>query len=126
MPSVGTAGGKPEIKIDGAKLTDAVKNRIAGWQRVKEWLVAMRMHNDKQIPRFRIFSRCTNLIRTMEKVMADPRDKEEIDYGFKDDHPLDSLRYGLMWREYPVTDPATKPKTIYDIVGMKKPKRDYV
>ncbi len=35
--------------------------------------------------------------------MSDPRDPEDIDNGTKSDHALDSFRYGVMWREYPVT-----------------------
>ena len=34
--------------------------------------------------------------------MADPRDPEDLDNGTKSDHALDSCRYGVMWREYPV------------------------
>jgi hypothetical protein len=67
-------------------------------------------------PRFRILrNSCPNLIRELEAAMADPKDPEDLDNGTKSDHALDSCRYGVMWREYPVKcdevkiNPKTKP-----------------
>jgi hypothetical protein len=55
-------------------------------------------------PKFRILRNgCPNLIRELEAAMADPRDPEDLDNGTKSDHALDSCRYGVMWREYPVS-----------------------
>jgi hypothetical protein len=61
-------------------------------------------------PKLRITRNCPNLIKELSKAMADPRDPEELDRGTKNDHAIDSFRYGLMWREYPVACPETDKK----------------
>jgi len=100
----------------GLPAVRAVKDRKAGWRRLKEWLAASRMTDGVVTPRFRILrNSCPNLIRELEGAMADPKDPEDLDNGTKSDHALDSCRYGVMWREYPVKcdeviiNPATKP-----------------
>jgi hypothetical protein len=88
----------------GMPAVRAVKDRKAGWRRVKEWLASTRMNDGAVTPRFRILRNgCPNLIRELEAAMADPRDPEDLDNGTKSDHALDSCRYGVMWREYPVS-----------------------
>jgi hypothetical protein len=100
----------------GLPAVRAVKDRKAGWRRLKEWLAASRMTDGVVTPRFRILrNSCPNLIRELEAAMADPKDPEDLDNGTKSDHALDSCRYGVMWREYPVKcdevkiNPKTKP-----------------
>ena len=90
----------------GLPAVRAVKDRKAGWRRLQEWLVAVRMKDGKAFPRFVIVRNgCPNLIREMEAAMCDPKDPEDLDSGTKSDHALDSCRYGVMWREFPVTCP---------------------
>lgn len=89
----------------GIPAVRAVKDRKAGWRRVKEWFAKSYMVDGKQHPKIRISRNCQNLIRELGKTMADPRDPEDIDRGTKNDHAIDSFRYGLMWREYPVACP---------------------
>jgi hypothetical protein len=92
----------------GLPCVRAVKDRKAGWRRVKEWLIASRVEGDKVKPKLRILrDGCPNLIRELSNTMADPRDPEDIDGGTRSDHAIDSFRYGLMWREYPVKCPET-------------------
>jgi hypothetical protein len=92
----------------GLPAVRAVKDRKAGWRRLKEWLAANRMKDGSTMPRFRILrNACPNLIRELKAAMSDPRDVEDLDHGTKSDHALDSCRYGVMWREYPVTCPET-------------------
>jgi hypothetical protein len=43
--------------------------------------------------------------------MAHPRDPEDIDSGTKNDHAIDSFRYGMMWREYPVKCPEVSSES---------------
>jgi hypothetical protein len=100
----------------GLPAVRAVKDRKAGWRRLKEWLAASRMTDGVVTPRFRILrNSCPNLIRELEAAMSDPKDPEDLDNGTKSDHALDSCRYGVMWREYPVKcdevilNPSTKP-----------------
>jgi hypothetical protein len=92
----------------GLPAVRAVKDRKAGWRRLKEWLAASRIKEGAPTPRFKIVRHaCPNLIREMKAAMSDPRDVEDLDGGTKSDHALDSCRYGVMWREYPVTCPET-------------------
>ena len=87
----------------------AVKDRKAGWRRLKEWLAGKRVKDGVHYPRFKIVRRaCPHLIRELTAAMADPRDPEDLDAGTKSDHALDSCRYGVMWREYPVKCPETE------------------
>ena len=70
--------------------------------------MASRMEGDKLKPKIRIVrGACPNLIRELSNTMADPKDPEDIDGGTRSDHAIDSFRYGLMWREYPVQCPET-------------------
>ena len=94
----------------GLPAVRAVKDRKAGWRRVKEWFASSEMIDGKHTPKIRIARHCTNLIRELSKCMADPKDPEEIDRGTKNDHALDSFRYGLMWREYPVSCPEIEQR----------------
>lgn len=107
----------------GIPAVRAVKDRKAGWRRLKEWLASTRIHDGIIYPRFRILrNACPNLIRELEAAMSDPKDPEDLDNGTKSDHALDSLRYGVMWREYPV-----KCEEITDGPGFKPtwlPKRN--
>ena len=96
----------------GLPAVRAVKDRKAGWRRLKEWLVASRVKDGNIVPRFRIVrGACPNLIRELKGAMANPKDPEDLDPGTKSDHALDSLRYGVMWREYPVHCPQTNAKS---------------
>jgi hypothetical protein len=91
----------------GLPAVRAVKDRKAGWRRLQEWLTKTYISDGKHIPKLRITRNCPNLIKEISKAMADPRDPEELDRGTKNDHAIDSFRYGLMWREYPVACPET-------------------
>ena len=74
------------------------------------------------VPRFRILrNACPNLIRELDAVMSDPRDPEDIDNTTKSDHALDSLRYGVMWREYPVTCDQIEESGGFKPTWIKKP-----
>ena len=103
----------------------AVKDRKAGWRRVMEWLAGKRVTNGVVYPRIRILrSTCPNLIRELEAAMSDPRDPEDLDAGTKSDHALDSFRYGVMWREFPVTCPETHKAKPWTPMWMNKDKDD--
>jgi hypothetical protein len=89
----------------GLPAVRAVKDRKAGWRRIKEHLCATYMLDGKAVPKLRVTRNCPNLIKELSRTMADPKDPEEIDHGTKHDHAIDSFRYGMMWREYPVACP---------------------
>jgi hypothetical protein len=109
----------------GLPAVAAVKDRKAGWRRLKEWLASVRVKDGQHSPRFKIVRRaCPNLIRELTAAMADPKDPEDLDSGTKSDHALDSCRYGVMWREYPVTCPETQGKTPWKPVWMQDNNED--
>ena len=86
----------------------AVKDRKAGWARTKEWLAASEYVNSELKPKLRIVrGTCPNLIKQLSETMTHTKDADEIDNGTRNDHAIDSFRYGVMWREYPVKCPET-------------------
>ena len=77
----------------------AVKDRKAGWRRIREVLTATRFNDGVLVPKFRIFrGAAPALEKGLLTCPTYPKDLDEIDPGFKDDHDLDSLRYGMMSR----------------------------
>jgi hypothetical protein len=95
----------------GLPAVRAVKDRKAGWSRVKEWLMSSEMVDGQVRPKFIINrSGCPNLIKQLSDTMTHTKDADEIDSGTRNDHAIDSLRYGLMWREHPVRCPEVEEK----------------
>ena len=71
----------------------ANNERIAGWRVVREFL---KQHGENDI-HLQIFSSCTNLLRTLPKLMFDDKIQEDVSstpHEFT--HAPDALRYGLM------------------------------
>jgi hypothetical protein len=75
------------------QLRKGENDRIAGWGRVRDWLRADENGN----PGVRVFSSCTNLIRTLPELVYDKNKPEDLDTTLED-HLADALRYGLMTR----------------------------
>ena len=95
--------------LAGVPLIPADNNRVAGWMRVREYLgdgAAVRGDSaagsgdpalrGQNAARWRCFSCCCNLIRTLPKLQYDNRSREDAAQG--DDHAPEALRYGLMSR----------------------------
>jgi len=96
----------------GLPAVRAVKDRKAGWQRCKELLVDLDSSKGIIRPKLRILRRnCPNLIKQLNDTMASPKDKDEIDNGTKNDHAIDSFRYGAMWRMHPVKCPEVSSRS---------------
>lgn len=89
-------GGVPLVRADNA--------RVAGWQRVREYLA----DSDDGLPGLLIFRTCENLIRTLPMLTFDKRFMEDVS-GACEDHAPEALRYGLMSR--PVSAGADKKPT---------------
>lgn len=89
----------------GLRCVRAVKDREAGWTRVKEYL-----HRPGALTVFR--GRCPNLIRTLPLMVYDERlgHLEDLDTS-QEDHACDALRYALMTRPgaAPAPDPPPLP-----------------
>lgn len=83
-------------KDAGWRVQRAKNDRIAGWMRVREYLLP----RDDGMPSLQIFSNCHNLIRTLPDMMHDDVNPEDIDTDLED-HLADALRYGLMTRPLP-------------------------
>ena len=97
----------------GLPCVRAVKDRKAGWAQMKELLDASEFVAGKRRSKLQIVrSKCPNIIKQLEKTMASPRDPDEIDNGTKHDHAIDSMRYGAMWRKYPVECPEIRSERI--------------
>lgn len=90
---------------NGVPTRRALNARIDGWARVREY---MRVREGPPAPDdpdkkptpvvgLRIFSTCTNLIRTLPMLVHDTKKPEDLDSD-GEDHAADALRYGLMSR----------------------------
>lgn len=98
----------PSLAEEYAKAADiylapANNNRIAGWDLVHEMLAWENDPNSVEElarePGLRVFSTCSNLIRTLPVLPMDPVKVEDIDTD-AEDHAADALRYGLMTERY--------------------------
>ena len=94
------SGGVPLLKADNA--------RVAGWQRVREYLA----EGEDHLPMLQIFSTCASLIRTLPRLVHDEREPEDAAPG--EDHAPEALRYGLMSRPARSRQPQRKALRPYD------------
>lgn len=103
----------------GVPLLRADNTRVAGWQRVREYLA----DGDDGQPRLGIFRSCQNLIRTLPMLTFDENFVEDVS-GSCEDHAPEALRYGLMSR--PVSPQAKQaPKArAYDPFAAAEPGTD--
>lgn len=89
-------------------LRRASNERVAGWNRVREFLTPDADLDGR--PRIRISSDCTNLIRMFPLLPRDPKKPEDVK-GRTDDHAHDALRYLLMSRPAPSVRRRPEPNT---------------
>ena len=98
----------------GMPISPADNTRIAGWQRVRDYLAS----GQDGEPLWRCFSDCVNLIRTLPMMQYDKLNREDVSDG--EDHAPEALRYGLMSRpfaKYP--EPQRKPDA-FDPLDLNK------
>ncbi|MDL2259214.1 phage terminase large subunit [Eubacteriales bacterium OttesenSCG-928-K08] len=93
-------GGVPLLKADNS--------RVAGWQRVREYLADA----EDGLPRLQIFSTCENLIRTLPLLLHSKTDVEDAAGG--EDHAPEALRYGLMSRPAKSQPPKQNKSPVFD------------
>lgn len=86
-----------QYKEMGVRLTKATNERVAGWERVHEYLDwdEPTDESDGLPPRLFVFKTCVNLIRTMPLMVKDKNKPEDLDSDMED-HAPDTLRYLLM------------------------------
>jgi phage terminase large subunit len=104
-------GGVPLIRADNA--------RVAGWQRIREYLADA----DDGQPRLLIFRNCEHLIRTLPMLTFDERFVEDVS-DHCEDHAPEALRYGLMSRPACSAEPKRKKARTYDPFATGEPRAD--
>lgn len=90
----------------GIMLTKTSNDRIAGWRAVREWLADMVDGHGQTVPRLRIFTTCTNLIRTLPAVQFDEKKPEDVATEPHElTHAPDALRGFCVFRSSPADPP---------------------
>ena len=100
----------------GMPVSPADNTRVAGWQRVRDNLAPA---SDGE-PRWRCFSDCVNLIRTLPMLQYDKHNREDAADG--EDHAPEALRYGLMSRPAAYPAKPEKRRRGFDPLDMGAPR----
>lgn len=90
----------------GIPLFRASNDRIQGWYCLKEWLHPVADEFGGKNPRLRIFSNCTEVIRTLPALCADSRNPNDVgDRVHEHTHAADALRYWASARPMHTPEP---------------------
>ena len=104
------------------KLTRVSNDRAAGWLNLKEWLKIYTGEDGEPVSDLRIFSNCSNLIRTLADIQVDVKNPSDC---MKDPHELthapDALRYFVSGR--PKKANSKRPAPIYNFKS-ERPKNN--
>jgi phage terminase large subunit-like protein len=109
-----------ENNISASTFVD--KDVWTGIQRVKRYL-KLREHPQKDVwpkgkPKLFIFKTCPNMIKEIKSYRWKPEEDSPIK---KNDHAMDELRYYIMSKPEPYTEPEAPPReTLLDKLGIKK------
>jgi len=101
----------------GVPVRPGLNARVAGWARVRDFLRPVEQPGPNPddppilVPGLRVFSTCTDLIRTLPMLVHDLTDPEDLDSD-GEDHAADALRYGLMSRPPRSRPTKEKPDTL--------------
>ncbi len=84
-----------ELFLDyGIPLFKASNDRVQGWYSLKEWLHPRIDEFGERRPKLRIFSNCTEVIRTLPALVFDSRNPNDVgDKVHEYTHAADALRY---------------------------------
>ena len=104
----------------GVPLTPADNARVAGWQRVREYLAPA----DDGKPLWQAFPDCANLLRTLPLLMFDSHNREDAADG--EDHAPEALRYGLMSRPHGSKREAAPARRRYDPFSVPKQRAGFL
>lgn len=84
---------------NGVPVVKAKNDRMMGWMALHEWLQPQLNEFGATVPRLRIFSNCTELIRTLPAVLVDKKNPNDV---AKEPHELthapDAIRYFVAGR----------------------------
>jgi len=92
----------------GWPVTQARTERHNGWMRLQ----ALLRPDSYGEPRLTIDPGCRYLIRSFQTAQSDPHDLDDIEQ--RDDHALESCRYGVMSRPHPRTHPLKRMRGEFD------------
>lgn len=92
---------------EGVSFTPANNDRLAGKAAVHDALGLM----PDGLPHLQVFANIVNLIRTLPSLPYDQHRPEDVDTR-AEDHPYDTLKYGLMSQRSVVTPKPYKPKAM--------------
>jgi hypothetical protein len=87
------------FRENGVNLRKSSNNRVQGWYNVKEWIKPFDLRDEqtgelKPTSRMKIFSNCTNLIRTLPMLRSDEKNPNDVaTEPHEITHAPDSLRY---------------------------------
>lgn len=84
------------FRKNGVHCTQADNDRVLGWGRLRHWL----RNAPDGYPWLMIHPRCEVTARTLPTLIRDKNDSDDLDTT-GEDHPADTLRYGVMARPSP-------------------------
>lgn len=95
-------------------LTKADNNRITGWLAVHEWLKVITDEQGQLTSKLKIFSNCTNLIRTLPELQHDEKNPNDVSTEPHElTHAPDAIRYFCIMYQLPKTKKVVLPGEYY-------------
>ncbi len=99
---------------NGQFLTKADNNRTDGWLALHEWLKIIEDEQGQLTSKLKIFSNCTNLIRTLPSLIHDEKNPNDVSTEPHElTHDPDALRYFCTMWQVPMTRTERLPKGTY-------------
>lgn len=85
----------------GVAVRKAHNDRVTGWAAIEDLLRLTEVdEQDANVPvvlqRLYVYDTCPNLIRSLTGAPRDPKNPEDVDGHYRDDHALDAFRYLVM------------------------------
>ncbi len=84
---------------DGLAVRKAHNDRVTGWASIEQLLKDRNPVDDEPRPvrpGLYIYDTCPNVIRSLSGAPRDPKNPEDVDGAYRDDHALDAFRYLVM------------------------------
>lgn len=99
---------------NGQFLTKADNNRVTGWLAVHEWLKVFPDEQGQPTSKLKIFSNCTNLIRTLPALQHDEKNPNDVaNEPHELTHIPDALRYFCTMWQTPAQQRIERPQGTY-------------
>lgn len=99
---------------NGQFLTKADNNRVTGWLAVHEWLKVFPDEQGQPTSKLKIFSNCTNLIRTLPALQHDEKNPNDVaNEPHELTHIPDALRYFCTMWQTPAQQKRERPQGTY-------------